>query len=154
MMKKVYVAFLRNHQLSGGIKMTDRRDFLKTTAVAASVLALGTTATAFASSAPYAGVVYTKDQPGQWAKKVGSHAPEVTVEGGNVSLITKHPMSEEHYIVRHTVVLADGTVVGGKTFTPSDKPESSFVLPTGYKGKVYATSFCNKHDFWLTEFTV
>ncbi len=134
--------------------MTDRRDFLKTTAVAASVMALGSTATAFASSAPYAGVVYTKDQPGQWAKKVGSHAPEVTVAGAKVSLVTVHPMSEEHFIVRHTVVLADGTVVGGKTFTPTDKAESSFELPAGYKGKAFATSFCNKHDFWLTEFSV
>ena len=134
--------------------MTDRRDFLKTTAVAASVLALGSTATALASSAPYAGVVYTRDQPGQWAKKVGSHAPEVQVEGGKVSLVTRHGMSQDHYIVRQTLVLADGTVVGGKTFTPVDKPESSFELPAGYKGKVYATSFCNKHDFWLTEFTV
>jgi len=134
--------------------MTDRRDFLKTTAVAASVMALGSSATAFASSAPYAGVVYTKDQPGQWAKKVGTHAPGVKVEGSKVSLVTTHPMSEEHFIVRHTVVLADGTVVGGKTFTPADKAESSFELPAGYKGKAYATSFCNKHDFWLTEFTV
>jgi len=136
------------------MKMTDRRDFLKTTAVAASVMAIGSTATVFASTAPYAGVVYTKDQPGQWAKKVGSHAPEVKVEGGKGFLITKHPMSEAHYIVRHTVVLADGTFVGGKTFTPVDKPESSFELPSGYKGKAYATSFCNKHDMWLTEFTV
>ena len=131
--------------------MTDRRDFLKTTAVAASVVALGTTATAFASSAPYAGVVYTKDQPGQWAKKVGSHAPEVTVEGGKASLITKHPMSEEHYIVRHTLVLADGTVAGEKTFSPSDeKAESLFDLPADYKGRIIATSFCNLHDFWVT----
>ena len=134
--------------------MTNRRDFLKTTAVAASVMAFGSTAAVFASSAPYAGVVYTKDQPGQWAKKVGSHAPEVNIEGGKVSLITKHGMSEAHYIVRHTVVLADGTVVGGKTFIPADKPESSFDLPAGYKGKAYATSFCNKHDIWLTEFTL
>lgn len=136
------------------MKMTDRRDFLKTTAVAASVMAFGTTATVFASSAPYAGVVYTKDQPGQWAKKVGSHAPEVKVEAGKASLLTKHGMSEAHYIVRHTVVLADGTFVGGKTFSAADKPESSFELPAGYKGKAYATSFCNKHDMWLTEFTV
>lgn len=134
--------------------MTDLRDFLKTTAVAASVIAIGSTATVFASTAPYAGVVYTKDQPGQWTKKVGSHAPEVKVEGGKVLLITKHPMSEAHYIVRHTVVLADGTFVGGKTFSAADKPESSFELPPGYKGKAYATSFCNKHDMWLTEFTV
>ncbi|MEA2116732.1 MAG: desulfoferrodoxin family protein [Thermodesulfobacteriota bacterium] len=134
--------------------MTNRRDFLKTTAVAASVMALGSTSTVFASSAPYAGVVYTKDQPGQWAKKVATHAPAVTVEGAMVSLVTTHPMSEAHYIVRHTVVLADGTFVGGKTFSAADKPESSFELPAGYKGKAYATSFCNKHDMWLTEFTV
>ena len=134
--------------------MTDRRDFLKTTVVSASVMALGSTSAVFASSAAYIGVVYTKDQPGQWAKKVGSHAPEVKVEGGNVSVVTKHPMSEAHYIVRHTIVLTDGTVVGGKTFTPSDKPVSTFELPAGYKGKAYATSFCNKHDMWLTEFTV
>jgi len=134
--------------------MTDRRDFLKTTAVAATVMAFGSTATAFASSAPYAGVVYTKDQPGQWAKKVATHAPEVKVEAGKASLVTLHGMSEAHYIVRHTVVLADGTFVGGKTFSAADKPESSFELPAGYKGKAYATSFCNKHDMWLTEFTV
>jgi superoxide reductase len=59
-----------------------------------------------------------------------------------------------HYIVRHTVVLADGKVVGAKTFAPTDKPVSSHALPAGYKGKVFATSFCNKHDFWVTEFTV
>ena len=134
--------------------MNDRRDFLKTSAVAASVLALGSTTQVFASSAPYAGVVYTKDQPGQWAKKVGSHAPEVVVKGGKVAVATIHPMSAEHYIVRHTVVLADGKVVGAKTFASTDKPESSYDLPAGYKGKAYATSFCNKHDFWLTEFTV
>lgn len=134
--------------------MNDRRDFLKTTVVAASVLTLGSTTQVFASSAPYAGVVYTKDQPGKWAKKVGSHAPEVEVQGGKVSVATKHPMSSGHYIVRHTVVLADGKVVGGKTFASTDTPESSYDLPAGYKGKVYATSFCNLHDFWVTEFSV
>ncbi len=67
---------------------------------------------------------------------------------------TKHPMSSEHFIVRHTLVLADGTTVGAKTFTPADKPESSYELPAGYKGKITATSFCNQHDFWLSEMTV
>ena len=135
--------------------MTDRRDFLKTSVVAASVMALGSSSTAFASSAPsYAGVVYTKDQPGQWAQKVGSHAPKVQVDGGKVAVVTKHGMAAAHYIVRHSVVLAGGTVVGAKTFAATDKPESTFDLPADYKGKVYATSFCNKHDLWLTEFTV
>ncbi len=134
--------------------MTDRRVFLQTTAVAASAVALGSVSSVFASSPSYPGVVYTKEQPGQWAKKVASHAPEVEVKGGNVSLVTRHGMSAEHYIVRHTLVLADGTVVGGKTFTPSDKPASSFTLPAAYKGEVFATSFCNKHDFWVTKFSV
>ena len=137
--------------------MTNRRDFLKTTAVAASVMAIGSTGSAFASTAstaPHAGIVYSKDQPGQWKGKVGSHAPKVTVEGGKVTVVTKHGMIEAHYIVRHSVVLADGTVVDATTFAATDKAESSYDLPADYKGKAYATSFCNKHDLWLTEFTV
>lgn len=135
--------------------MIERRDFLKGSLATVSILALGVGTKASASSAaPFAGVVYTKDNPGQWAAKVKSHAPEVTVEAGKVALKTVHPMTAEHFIVRHTLVLADGTVVGGKTFTSSDKAESSYDLPAGYKGKAYATSFCNKHDFWLTEVMV
>lgn len=135
--------------------MTDRRDFLKTSAAAATILALGTANTAMATERPtYSGIVYTSDNPGHWAKKVASHAPRVTIDGDRVTIVTNHPMSAAHYIVRHTLVLADGTVVGGTTFAPTDRPESSYTLPAGYKGRVYATSFCNKHDFWLTETAV
>ena len=135
--------------------MIERRDFLKGAMVTVSALTLGISSRASASqSEPFAGVVYTKDNPGQWSAKVKSHAPEVKVEANKVALKTVHPMSAEHYIVRHTLVLADGTVVGGKTFQSTDKAESSFDIPSGYKGKAYATSFCNKHDFWLTEFSV
>ena len=132
--------------------MTDRRTFLKTSAVAVSALALSRTGSALASSgAKYTGIVYSKDNAGKWAEKVGSHAPVVAVEGSSVTVETKHPMSEAHYIVRHTLVLADGTVVGGKAFTSTDKPVSTYTLPADYKGELYATSFCNLHDFWLTE---
>jgi len=135
--------------------MIERRDFLKGSAVAVSALALGVGQNVMASEgASYAGIVYTKDNPGKWEKKVGSHAPEVKVEGGKVMMKTNHPMSDAHYIVRHTLVLADGTVVGATTFTGKDQPESSYDLPEGYKGKIYATSFCNLHDFWLTEASV
>jgi len=135
--------------------MTDRRTFLKTSAVTVSALALSVAGSALASGgAKYIGVVYTKDNPGKWAKKVGSHAPVVTVNGSDVTLETKHGMSEAHFIVRHTLVLADGTVVGAKTFTAKDKPVSAYTLPQGYKGTLYATSFCNLHDFWLTEVTI
>jgi superoxide reductase len=132
--------------------MYDRRDFLKTTAAAASVLAISTVPQAFAAdTALYTNVIYTKDNPGRWTEKVGSHAPEVTVTGSTVKVVTKHPMSEAHFIVRHTLILEGGTYLGSMTFTPTDKPESSYELPAGYKGKIIATSFCNIHDFWLTE---
>ena len=134
--------------------MTNRRDFLKASAVAASALTLSTSRITFASETTYTNIIYTKDNPGKWASKVGSHAPEVTVAGASVTIATKHPMSGDHFIVRHTLVLADGTVVGATTFTPTDKPESSYELPAGYTGKIYATSFCNLHDFWLSEASV
>ncbi len=132
--------------------MTDRRVFLKTSAVAVSALALSKTRSSFASEGcTFSGIIYSKDNPGRWVKKVGSHAPVMTFHGDKVQLETKHSMSDVHFIVRHTLVLADGTVVGGKTFTPKDKPISTYSLPKGYKGDLYATSFCNLHDFWLTK---
>jgi len=132
--------------------MIDRRDFLKTTLAFTSALALTSAPRAFAADCPkYTNIIYTKDNPGKWADKVGSHAPQVTVTGSKVAVVTKHPMSNEHFIVRHTLVLEDGTYVGSAVFTPNDKPESSYDLPTGFKGKFYVTSFCNLHDFWLTE---
>jgi len=135
--------------------MQDRRDFLKTTAVAASMMAMSSISKAYAKElTEYTNIIYSKNNPGRWADKVGSHAPEVKVTGEKVMVVTKHPMSAEHFIVRHSLVLEDGTYVGGTPFTPADKPESSYNLPAGYKGKFYVTSFCNQHDFWLTETTV
>jgi len=89
--------------------MHNRHDFLKTTAVAASVLAM--------CSVP------------------------------RVAVVTTHPMSNEHFIVRQTLVLVNGTSRGSKTFTPADKPESSYELPADCKGKFYVRSFCNLLDF-------
>ena len=132
--------------------MIERRDFLKGSAVAVSALALGIGSSANASqNTVFNGIIYTKDNQGKWNGKAGSHAPEVSVVGSKVTIKTNHSMSETHFIVRHTLVLEDGTVVGAKTFNPKVKPESAYELPAGYKGRVYATSFCNLHDFWMTE---
>ncbi|WP_417912298.1 desulfoferrodoxin family protein [Candidatus Electronema sp. TJ] len=134
----------------------DRRDLLKTAAAVAAAATAGSAVSAFAAdkaAAPSAAgsIYYSKEQPGQWKGKEGTHAPEVKVEGGKVSVVTPHPMSAEHFIVRHTVILADGTVLGAKNFAPADKPESSYDLPKDYKGKICATSFCNLHDLWVSE---
>jgi len=135
--------------------MNDRREFLKTAALAATTVTLASSGVAFAAPpAELTNIIYTAENPGKWEKKVGSHAPVVTITGSNVAIETKHPISADHFIVRHTLVLEDGTVVGATTFTSADKPQSSYELPVGYKGKIYATSFCNLHDFWLSEATV
>ncbi len=135
--------------------MTDRRDFIKGGIVAASALVVGSVNFASAAPAPYTNIVYTAENPGKWDKKVGSHLPSITVEGSNVTLFTKHGMAAKHYIVRHTLVLEDGTVVGAKVFSgTTPEAKSSYELPAGYKGKIFATSFCNLHDFWVNEATV
>ncbi|MDR3542504.1 MAG: desulfoferrodoxin family protein [Desulfosporosinus sp.] len=132
--------------------MNDRRDFLKTTAVAASLIAFSSIPKSFAAGkVEYTNIIFTKENPARWKGKEGLHIPEVTVTGSKVSVVTPHPMSNEHFIVRHTLVLEDGTYVGSKTFTPADKPESAYKLPADYKGKFYVSSACNLHDFWLIE---
>ena len=133
--------------------MTTRREFLEGSLLAVSAMVLGTLTTASAASQPFSGIIYTKSNPGKWSKKISSHAPQVSITGNKVTITTAHPMSQEHYIVRHTLVLADGTVVGAKTFYPPQdtKAVSTFELSTGYKSKFYATSFCNLHDLWMTE---
>ena len=138
--------------------MKDRREFLKRSIMVAGGMALCNSGKAFASVTKSswrfpAGIVYTRQNPGKWAAKKGSHAPEVSVKGKNVTITTMHPMLEKHYIVRHTLVSADGKILGEKTFYPSDpKAESTYELPEKYTSTLYATSFCNLHDFWVTEF--
>lgn len=133
--------------------MTTRREFLEGSLLTASAMVFGAFTAASASLQPFSGIIYTKSNPGKWSEKVGSHAPQISIDGSKATITTPHPMSEEHYIVRHTLVLEDGTVVGAKTFyAPKDtKAVSTFELPAGYKSKFYATSFCNLHDLWVTE---
>ncbi len=133
--------------------MNDRRLFLMTTAAAASLMVLSSVPRSLAAglSPMYTNIIFTKNNPGRWKGKEGLHVPSVRVTGSKVEVVTNHPMSEQHFIVRHTLVLEDGTYVGSKTFTPVDKPESAYELPMGYKGNFYVSSACNLHDFWLVE---
>ncbi|MFH1912851.1 MAG: desulfoferrodoxin family protein [Pseudomonadota bacterium] len=132
--------------------MNHRRIFLKSAlALAAGVSLWG--GSAAADSGPFpSGVVYTAEDPGMWAAKVAIHLPLVSVEGETVTLRTDHPMSPDHFIVRHTVVRADGVVVGFQVFTPESSPVSTHTI--AQKGEYYATSFCNLHDLWVAKFIV
>jgi superoxide reductase len=133
--------------------VSSRRDFIKGSLALAGAAVVGSSVRAQAATFP-AGLIYTKDVPGRWAGKEGAHAPVVTVDGGKLKIVTPHPMSPEHFIVKHTLLTPDGKFLGEKTFTAADKPESTYDLPAGFTGAVWATSFCNLHDLWLTEFTV
>jgi len=134
--------------------MTNRRSFIKTALTVTSGVAIGQVAIA-SESTSCNGIVYTVNNPGQWNGKAKGHAPEVTIEGKTVSITTNHVMTSEHYIVRHSLVAEDGTVLGATTFSPADKKAiSTYELPDGHATKFSATSFCNKHDLWVTEFTI
>jgi superoxide reductase len=135
--------------------MKARRDFLRgTLAITGAAVAGGAVKAEAAVKFP-AGLIYTKEAPGRWAGKEGTHVPKVTVEGKTVTVVTPHPMSEKHFIVRHTLIDANGKCIGEKTFANTDTAaESTFELPEGTKGTLRATSFCNLHDFWVAEFKV
>jgi superoxide reductase len=99
-------------------------------------------------------VIFTAEDPGHWQGVEALHVPIVTVSAGTMTIKTPHPMTAPHFIVSHTVVLADGTFVDRKTFTYTDQPVSTHTLPTGYKGLVTVTSTCNLHDFWVKTVSV
>ena len=107
-----------------------------------------------ADAGPNANVVFTQEDPGHWSGVSELHVPVVTVSGSAVTIKTPHPMSAAHYIVSHTVVLADGKFLDRKTFSFKDEPVSIHTLPAGYTGPVIITSTCNLHDFWVKHITV
>lgn len=138
--------------------MNNRRNFLKSGVLLASGMAVSAPLLARSRKEhepKFPGVIYTEDDPGKWEGKQDHHVPHVTVEGNSITIYTDHPMSEIHYIVRHTLVDKNGKVLGSKTFYPEDdKAVSHFTVAAEFHGTLYATSFCNKHDFWLKEFEV
>ncbi len=137
--------------------MNIRRSFIKTTLLVAGGIAVSSPVLAAKKKTGIntKSLIYSKDDAGMWDEKVGSHAPKVEVKGNEVILTTDHGMSDRHYIVRHTLIKEGGEVIGTETFYPEDpKAISIYELPEGTKGKLYASSFCNKHDFWVTEFEI
>lgn len=132
--------------------MSDRRDFLKASLAVAAGMAVAKVSPAVAATEGCpVGLIYSFAAPGRWAGKEKSHAPVVSREGNKITITTPHPMSEAHFIVRHTLVAANGEILGDKTFTGADqKAVSVYELAAGKVPK-YATSFCNQHDFWVSE---
>jgi superoxide reductase len=135
--------------------MKGRREFLKGTLIVAGATIVGRPVPVQAASTFPVDPIYTKEAPGRWAGKEGAHAPKVTVEGRNVKVVTPHPMTQKHFIVKHTLLTPEGRFIREKTFENTDPAaESSYEVPEGFRGILWATSFCNLHDLWLTEFTI
>ena len=130
-----------------------RRDIAKTALLGAAALAVPAAARA-ADGNGMMNVVFTKDNPGHWAGKEGAHVPIATVSGNSLTVKTPHPISDDHFIVSHTVVLDSGKYLDRKTFTSKDQPVSTHTLPDGYKGGITVTSACNLHDLWMATITV
>jgi superoxide reductase len=106
-------------------------------------------------------IIYTKERPGVWKGKAGSHVPTLEAKksagGLTLTVANEHGMSEQHYIVRHTVVSETGQVLGAKTFTWKDKPVSTHEvkLPADAKPQhVFVLSYCSLHDLWLAHATI
>ena len=123
--------------------MITRRMFLGGSFAAVCTVAMAGVRISQASTEPSSGIIYTKENPGKWKGKEGSHSPQISVEGRKVTITTPHPMSQEHYIVRHTLVLKDGSVAGEQTFFPvkDTKAVSTFELPEGYESPILRNQF-------------
>lgn len=145
--------------------MNNRRNFIKTSLLLTAGVATTLSATEEkAKEAPKKeeikkeeaiapkGIFYSSENQGRWKGKNGSHAPVITVDGKKVTIETKHGMSEAHYIVKHMLLTTEGEVLGEMVFFPKDKKAiSTFELKEAPKHLV-ATSFCNLHDLWITEY--
>lgn len=135
--------------------MKNRRDFIKSSLVASAGVLAATSIPAIAKENSVKNIfAYSTSEPGRWEGKAGSHAPVVTVDGNNVTIETKHGMAEMHYIVKHSLVTSSGEVLGEQVFFPKDKKAIS-TYEIKEKGiQLFALSFCNLHDLWVTEFSV
>lgn len=129
--------------------MPDRRTFLAALAALGAATAASPALAVRAPQSPLPGVVYSHFYPGRWAGMEAIHVPLVRLDGLTLTVETDHPMDADHYIVRHTVVALDGTVVAARTLAPGDAPMTTCELPA--RGRYRVTSFCNLHDLWITE---
>jgi len=136
--------------------MQNRRNFMKTSLVTSAglVAAAVLPASATIDNSKPTIFAYTQEHQGRWEGKAGSHAPVITIEGNKITMETKHVMSEAHYIVKHSLIDNNGNVLGEQVFFPHDKKAISTFVVEGKHNELYALSFCNIHDLWVTKFSI
>ena len=94
---------------------------------------------------------YTKDSPGRWEKKAGSHSPILSKTDAGITVLTAHPMKQgDHWIIKHVLMDSDFKFVEENFFDPEkDKAAKSEFKLIDQNGIFYALSVCNKHDTWV-----
>lgn len=137
----------------------DRRSFIRigmagaaTGIIAPKIVLAGSMGKKIGHNNMAGGVYYTKDSPGRWAKKAGSHSPIIQKADGGIKVVTGHPMKQgKHWIVKHVLLDADFKFISENIFNPATQKAaiSKFSLD-GRTGPVYALSVCNLHDSWLS----
>jgi superoxide reductase len=141
----------------------DRRSFIRigmagaaTGIIAPNIVLAGSLNNKISKNKMAGGLYYTKDSPGRWAKKAGSHSPILLKTDSGVQVVTSHPMkSNQHWIVKHILLDEDFKYIDQKMFNPAkDKAAISNFTLSGQAGVVYALSVCNKHDSWLNALEV
>ena len=98
------------------------------------------------------GVFYTKDSPGRWKKKAGSHSPILEKTESGIRVVTGHPMKpNDHWIIKHILLDHDFNFIAENIFNPhKDKAAISDFSLSDQTGAIYALSVCNLHDSWLS----
>ena len=102
------------------------------------------------------GALRTATNPGPWGEKIADHLPAASANpvSGQLTVITSHGMSAEHYITTLYIRNQDGVVIGLKELSPTDsEAKAIFTYPKGTI-KVQAFSFCNLHYHWMAEKTL
>ena len=107
------------------------------------------------------GLYYTQEASGRWSEKASGHSPQVEAQKVSdkalkIQVVTSHPMDGySHYIVKHQLLDGDFNFLTEKVFDPAqDKdPMSEFMLQD-YSGPLYALSYCNLHDVWISAIEV
>ena len=137
----------------------DRRSFIRigmagvaTGVIAPNIVLAGSLGEKISRNSMAGGLYYTKESPGRWAKKAGSHSPIIQKTDTDIKVVTGHPMKQgKHWIVKHVLLDSDFKFVAENVFNPAkDKAAISKFSLNGQSGAVYALSVCNLHDSWLS----
>ena len=141
----------------------DRRSFIRismagaaTGIIAPKLVLAGSLNNKISSNSMAGGLYYTKDSPGRWKKKAGSHSPILMKTDTGVQVVTGHPMKPgQHWIVKHVLLDENFKFIDEHVFNPvADKSAVSDFKLNGKSGAIYALSVCNLHDSWLSAIEV